>query len=177
MRRAKTHKSRSHTHTATYRGMDNTRILDSLLKRTKIFQDVLGITSEELSTLYEKAHAFLELNRFEEAQSSFAFLTKLNPFASDFWIGLGVSYLMQEQFMQAFDAFIMALTMEPDRYECYAYAIECCTQMRNFTQAEALVKQAVTYAKRHPRHEQSLIILEEAPRLLSQIEQAKLSRS
>lgn len=176
MRRVKrAHKSRTHTHVPPYKGMDNTRILDALLKRTKIFQDVLGISSEELSTLYEKAHSFLEMNRFEDAQSSFAFLTKINPFASDFWIGLGVSYLMQEQFMLAFDAFIMALTMEPERYECYAYAIECCMQMKNYTQAEALVKQAITYAKRHPRKEESLLILEEMPRVLMQIELAKSS--
>lgn len=159
----------SHAKTQGFRGIDNTRELDAILRRTKIFQDVLGISREGLSNLYEEALGFLDSGRLEEAQASFLFLTKINPFASDFWIGLGICHLHQEEFTPAFNAFIMALTMEPDRYECYAYAIDCCVQMKNYLQAEALLKQAVTYAKRHPSHEESSIILEEAPRILKQI--------
>lgn len=159
-----------------FKGLDNTRDLDAILRRTKIFQDVLGISREGLSRLYEEALGFLESNRVEEAQASFLLLTKINPFASDFWIGLGVCYLQQEEYTQAFNAFIMALTMEPDRYECYAYAIECCVQMKNYAQAEALLKQAVTYAKRHPSHQESSIILEEAPRILKEIALEKSSK-
>ncbi len=152
-----------------FKGLDNTRDLDAILNRTKIFQDVLGISCEELTALYEQALNYLDSNRLEEAQGSFLFLTKINPFASDFWIGLGTCYLQHEEYTQAFDAFIMALTMDPTRYECYAYAIECCVKMKNFSQAEALLKQAVTYARRHPSHEQSIIILEEAPRIFKEI--------
>ncbi len=152
-----------------FQGIDNTRDLDALLRRTKIFQDVLGISSEELSVLYEQALSFLDVGAYDEAQRSFAFLTKINPFASDFWLGLGASHLQQEEFIPAYDAFIMALTMEADRYECYAYAIECCKQMKNLSQAEALLKQAVSYARRHPSHEESSLILEEAPRILREI--------
>ncbi|MCE5294226.1 MAG: tetratricopeptide repeat protein, partial [Chlamydiales bacterium] len=119
------------------------------------------------------ALSFLHENRLDEAKASFSFLTKINPFASDFWIGLGVAHLLNEDYTPAFDAFIMALTMEPDRYECYAYAIECCTQMKNYSQAEALLRQAVAYAKRHPSHEQSYIILEEAPRIDREIQVEK----
>lgn len=153
-----------------FTGLDNTRDLDAILRKTKIYQDVLGISREGLSSLYENAFSFLESNRLEEAQASFLLLTKINPFASDFWIGLGVCYLQQEEYTQAFNAFIMALTMEPDRYDCYAYAIECCMQMKNYAQARALLRQAVTYAKRHPSHQESSIILDEAPRILSEIE-------
>ncbi len=155
----------------SFKGIDNTRELDAFLGRTKIFQDVLGITSEELTSLYEAAQAFLQANRFEEAKASFLFLTKINPFASDFWVGLGISHLTLDELPQAFDAFIMALTMEPSRYESYALAIETCIQMKNFQQAEALLKQAITYAKRHPANDQSSIILQEAPRIQFLIDQ------
>lgn len=175
-----TKQSTSHKHPQTkkrpFTGLDNTRDLDAILRRTKIFQDVLGISREGLSSLYEDALSFLDSSRVEEAQASFSLLTKINPFASDFWIGLGVSHLQQEEFTQAFNAFIMALTMEPDRYECYAYAIECCVQMKNYAQAEALLRQAVTYAKRHPSHQESSIILEEAPRILKEIALERTSK-
>ena len=175
MRRHKHTQKRAHTHAKQrpFRGMDNTRDLDAILGRTKIYQDVLGITREELSSLYEEAHGYLEANRIEEAQKAFGFLTKINPFACDFWLGLGACYLLQEEYPQAFDAFIMALTMEPGRYDCYAYAIECCMQMKNYVQAEALLKQAVVYAKRHPAQEESAVILEEAARISAEISVAK----
>lgn len=165
--------ARSHRHTPPFKGLDNTRDLDAILGRTKIYQDVLGISSEELSTLYEQASGFLQTNRLDEAKSAFAFLTKINPFASDFWIGLGVCHLQNEEFTDAFNDFIMALTMDPGRYECFAYAIECCMQMKNYVQAEALLKQAIQYAKRHPAQEESRIILEEAIRIAKEIAAVK----
>jgi hypothetical protein len=45
--------------------------------------------------------------------------------------------------------------------------------MKNIAQAEAILKQAITFAKRHPTYEESLIILEEAPRLAKQIADEK----
>ncbi len=173
MRKQKGNKLPQKHHKNSFKGLDNTRDLDAILGRTKIYQDVLGITSEELSTLYEQASEFLRSNRVEEAKSAFLFLTKINPFAADFWIGLGVCHLQNEEFNDAFNAFIMALTMEPGRYECFAYAIECCMQMKNPVQAEALLKQAVSYAKRHPAQEESRKILEEAIRIAKEISSSK----
>ncbi len=173
MRRHKGVKATHKQHKAPFKGLDNTQDLDSILGRTKIYQDVLGITSEELSTLYEQASEFLQMNRLEEAKSAFLFLTKINPFASDFWIGLGVCHLQNEEFKDAFNAFIMALTMDPGSYECFAYAIECCIQMKNPAQAEALLKQAITYARRHPSREESRKILEEAIRIAKEIASLK----
>lgn len=167
---------RVHPKKRPFVGLDNTRDLDTILSKTKIYQDVLGISREELSGLYEHALEYLQTSRLEEAQASFAFLTKINPFASDFWIGLGTCHLFHEEYTQAFDAFIMAVTMEPSRYECYAYAIECCVAMKNYSQAEALLKQAVTYAKRHPSYDESAIILEEAPRILKEIVSEKTTK-
>ncbi len=178
MRRTKSHKGRnkhipvqkrSHAKKHPFRGVDNTRDIDAILGKTKIYQDILGISREELSTLYEHANGFLLAARYDEAQAAYLFLTKINPFASDFWVGLGVCHMQHEEFKNAFDAFIMAITMEPSSFECYSYAIEACIALKNFEQAEALLRQAVAYAKRHPSSEQSAIILKHAPKIFEEI--------
>jgi len=156
-----------------FRGLDNTRDLDLILGRTKLFQDVLGVSPEELSHLFEQAMGFLQTNRIEEAILAFSFLTKMNSYATDFWIGLGAAQLINQEYAKAFDAFLMAITMDPSRYDCYAYAIECCIEMNNFAQAEALLKQAVTYAKRHHSRPDSALILEESSRLQDEINTKK----
>jgi tetratricopeptide (TPR) repeat protein len=167
--------ARVHHKKLIFKGFDNTRDLNAILSRTKIFQDILGISTEGLTALYEQALGLYESGRIEESQGAFTFLTKINPFAADFWIGLGMCHLQLEEHEKAFDALIMALTMEPDRYECYAYAIDACVKLKNYAQAEALLRQAVTYARRHPSHEDSSVILEEAPRLLKEIAREKTS--
>lgn len=156
-----------------FHGLDNTKDLDVILGRTKLFQDVLGLTRENVSSLYEQAMELLQLNRIDDASRAFSLLTKMNPYIADFWNGLGVSHLLHEEHKEAFDAFLMALTMDPSLYETYAYAIECCVQMKNFSQAEALLQQAISYAKRHPAHEESAIILEEASHLQQLIDAEK----
>lgn len=185
MRRSKSHKVRhkhphAHKHVSaknsSFRGLDNTRDIDEILGKTKIFQDVLGISREELTTLYEHALDYMYAARFDEAQAAFLFLTKINPYAADFWVGLGACHLQHEEYKQAFDAFIMALTMEPSSFECYSYAIEACIALKNYDQAESLLKQAVAYARRHPSNPQSPIILQHAPRIFEEIAQEKANR-
>lgn len=167
-RRRKPHKKQHF-----FRGVDNSRDIDVILSRTKLVQDLLGVSKENLSALYEQATGFLQQNRIEEAIMAFSLLTKFNPYAADFWIGLGVAYLLHDDLKLAFDAFIMALTMDHARYDCYAYCIECCLQRKDFNQAEAILKQAINFAKRHPNLEESAIILEEAPRIAQEIDEQK----
>lgn len=167
------HEQKSPPHPKPFRGVDNTRDLDLILGRTKLFQDVLGVSQEELSQLYEQAMGFLQTNRIDEAVLAFSFLTKMNSYAADFWIGLGVAQLINQEYQKAFEAFLMAITMDPSRYDCYAYAIECCNEMKNYAQAEAILREAVSYAKRHHSRAESALILEESSRLQSEIDARK----
>ena len=165
-----------HARKQQFKGLDNTRDLDFILGNEKLASTLMGFSQENTSMLYEQAMGYLQANRIEEEISAFLLLTKFNPYLADFWNGLGVAYHLHEEFPDAFNAFLMALTMDPSRYETYAYSIECCLEMKNFTQAEALLKQAISFARRHPRYEESAIILAEAPRMAALIE-AKISLS
>lgn len=132
-------------------GMDNTRDVDFILERFKIPQDILGLSNANLTDFYEEAVGFLWSHQLEEAREAFALLTKINPYVADFWVGLGLSYQKNEALRPALQQFLVALTMDPSRSDIYGYAIECCLQMQDFSQARAILDEAKICLRQHPR--------------------------
>src|SRR5207249_2240917 len=79
-------------HKRPWHGFDNTRDIDYILATTKLSQDVLGISGDRLSKLFQSAISLLHEHRYDEAIKAFELLSRLNPFVADFWIGLGVAH-------------------------------------------------------------------------------------
>lgn len=152
---------------------DNTRDLDLILEKDKPIQDLLGFSRDSITMLFEHAVGFLQMNRPDDAVLGFTLLTKLNPYIADFWLGLGIAYLNSEEYSKAQEALMMALALDPSRFEIYSYAIDCCIEMKSFRQAEALLEEAVLYAKKHRRAEESSFILHESAKLKEKIESYK----
>jgi len=134
-----------------WKGVDNTRDIDTILLKQKLYQDVLGISGERLTSLFQTAYGLLQEHRYDDAIKGFEFLTRLNPFIPDFWIGLGLSYEMFEKFDEALSSFFTAQTMDPSRPEPYEHAVGCCISLKNTVQAEVVVRLALEYVKKHPR--------------------------
>jgi tetratricopeptide (TPR) repeat protein len=153
--------------------VDNTRDLDQILDNSKLVQDLLGFSRDNVATMFAQAIGFLQVNRVEEAIQAFSFLTRVNPYVADFWLGLGLGYTHHEEHSRAFDAFLMAITMDPTRIDIYGYAVDCCIEMKHFSQAEALIEDAEGYARRHHRADYSKYMLQEAKLLKEQVESYK----
>lgn len=158
MRRGPVHKKAPKVHLRKaphpkkhWKGLDNTKEIDLILSRTKLNQDLLGFSGDYLSKLFEQAVGLLQAHRFEEAVQGFEFLTKLNSYVPDFWIGLGLAHSSNEAYKPALLSFLTAQTMDPSRIDAYSYAIDCCIEMKDIAQAEAILLQALQYAKKHHR--------------------------
>lgn len=153
MRRVKRPKSKKRSQfipkKKPFRGVDNTKDIDLILKKNKLFQEMLGVSNENLPSLYDHAIQLLNAHRYEEAESALSLLTKLNPYLPDFWLGLGLSYMGMASFSQAFQSFLMACTMNPYRFDGYENAVQACIEMNNYPQAQAIINQACQFAKRH----------------------------
>lgn len=131
------------------RGVDNSKDIDLILSKYKLNQDLLGFTSDYLSQLFEQAVGLLQQHRFDEAVKAFELLTQLNPYVPDFWIGIGLAHQACESYRPALSAFLVAETMDPSRIDPYSYAVDCCLEMKDMAQAEAIVEQALRWAKKH----------------------------
>ncbi len=153
--------SQIHVKIKRYIEVDNTKDIDLILAKGKLVQDLLGFSNEHLGRLFENAINLLAQHRFDEAILAFDLLTQFNPYISDFWVGFGLAHQANQNFLQALSAYLVAQTMDPSRLDAYSYAIECCFEMKNFDQAEAIIQEAFAYAKKHPRDDDSTKILKE----------------
>jgi tetratricopeptide (TPR) repeat protein len=153
-----------------WKGVDNTKDIDIILAKSKLNQDLLGFTGDYLSKLFEQAVMLLQQHRFDEAVQGFEFLTKLNPYVPDFWIGLGLAHSATEAFGTALSAFLTAQTMDPSRIDAYSYAIDCSIEMKDLQQAEAILLQALDFAKKHPHLEDVQGFIKELQLLQDRIE-------
>lgn len=159
--------------TAFLSRVDNSKDIDTILSKNKIVQDLLGFSGDSLGKLFETAIAFLRQHRFDEAVQGFQLLSRVNPFVSDFWLGLGLAHQGQGSFEQALSAYLVAETMDPMRPDLYAYAIDCCLEMRNIPQAQAIVNLGTFYANKQKRNEEGKILLTTIKELQARINAEK----
>lgn len=151
--------SRKQTKKKPFQGLDNTSEVDIVLQKTKLMQDVFGLTTEDISKMFDVAISFMQQHRFDEAIHAFTFLTKVNPYISDFWMGLGAAYQSQGSFKEALSAFIAAETMDPIRIEPYGFAVEVCLEMGDVAQALTILKQGYMYFKKHSKETEAKHLL------------------
>jgi tetratricopeptide (TPR) repeat protein len=153
--------------------VDNTRDIDIILSEEKLIQELLGVSNEKLNQLFEGAVQLLHQHRYDEAGQAFKFLIQVNPFVPDFWIGQGLIHQVSEDYRAAISDYLVAQTMDPSRAESYVHAIECCLEMRDIKQAEAILRQGLSYAKRYPSREESRVIFSQLKLFQNLIEDEK----
>lgn len=74
----------------------------------KTFQDLLGYTEESMEKLYKAAYGLFQQRKYRECTDAFTFLTTVNPFIHNYWLGLGMSEQMIEDYEAALIAYAMA---------------------------------------------------------------------
>ncbi len=121
-----------------------------LVVEGKTFQEIVGFSDETMEKFYETARQLYFEQRFEEAKTAFQFLTTINPYVSEFWLGLAETQQANQEYQVAISAYTMAIAMDPESIPAYLMAIECCLETQGFSQAYSFVKQALNYARSHP---------------------------
>jgi type III secretion system low calcium response chaperone LcrH/SycD len=83
------------------------------IQEGKSLQEILEFSDEKLEIFYQQASRLYQKNRFKESIEAFTFLTTLNPFVANFWLGLGMSEQRLEEYSDALLAFAMAMMADP----------------------------------------------------------------
>lgn len=135
---------------------------------TATAQDLLGISDDQLSSMYQIAWNFLEEGELADAVRSFTFLCHLHPYVPDFWFGLGKALREYGEPEDALSMLFVAETMDPSRFEFYQEAIECCLQM-------ALPKEAMHILHRLLAHRRTVESFPERKKEIRQLEERILT--
>lgn len=88
-------------------------------------QQMFGVTTPVLDRYYRTALKFLENKNWENARDAFMFLTFLNPYVHDFWVGLGIAEQSQSHFDKALQAYTLAEATDPEDPIPIANAFQC----------------------------------------------------
>ncbi len=133
--------------------VDNSQDVDLIAAKAKLMQDVFGFSNEDITQFFEQAIALLHGHRYEDAIAAFQFLTQVNPYVCDFWLGLGAAHQAIGHYQEALSWYMVAETMDPVRIDTYGYAVDACLEMHDIKQAKAILGIGYAYAKGHSRQE------------------------
>lgn len=110
-------------------------------------QDMLGISGEQLMTIFDEATQYLMLHDTQHAIRSFQLLCILCPYDADCWIGLGRAYREEGSYAQALSNFLMAETVNRSNSWAYEEAIETCIEMKAYEEARHILERYKKHRK------------------------------
>lgn len=122
--------------------LNDSESLAQRFQKGESFQDIMGLEPETMMEFYDAAVDLYEAEKWEEATNGFVFMTTINPYISEFWVGLGMSLMNQREHEKALDPFRWAIVVGPGEVQNYLYAIDCCLAMGNESLARSFVENA-----------------------------------
>lgn len=111
-----------------------TQFRNDLIEGSSV-QDILEYSDQTLANFYKAAYALFEEKRYEDATHAFLFLTVLNPYNHDFWVGLGMSLQMTHEYERAIDAYELAALADISSPVPYFYLAKCLFAIHDRTSA------------------------------------------
>lgn len=91
----------------------------------KTFQEILGFSDLMMEKCYKVAYSYFQQQRYEKASEAFTFLTTLNPTVFNYWLGLGMSEQMCEEYHSALLAYAMAAMIDVTNPIVHYHSASC----------------------------------------------------
>lgn len=150
--------------------LSDRKALEKALKAGQGGQLLFGFSDEEMEAFYKKAHQLLEEGKANDAIDSFVFLTTLNPFHFEYWMGLGAALQMAHDYEPAIDAYEMAAIYNMEHPLPYLYLGKCLFAIHDRKSALQSFELAIAYASDFEEYENILKDAENARDHLVQME-------
>lgn len=113
---------------ARLRLKEKEEVVEQLVNGTPSYE-ILGYSDAALEWFYQTSRRFLREERFNDAFDAFIFLTTLNPYNADYWIGLGMAAQMEGDYETAINAYEMAAIVDKGSPAPYLYLAKCLFAM------------------------------------------------
>jgi tetratricopeptide (TPR) repeat protein len=108
-----------------------------LMAKGEPLQDILGISSLSLQSLYKLSRYLYEHQHYEEAGGAFYLLSLINPSYHIFWIGLGNCEYFLRKYQEALLAYSFASQTNPSDPSCHLLVAKCQMALGNYSAATA----------------------------------------
>lgn len=118
----------------------------------KTFQEILGYSIQTMDKFYEAAYSLFQKQQYEEAADAFVFLTTLNPKVHNYWLGLGMSEQLNEEYDAALMAYSMAIVTNAENPLPHYHSATCYRAVHDKESALLALELAIKHAGDHENH-------------------------
>lgn len=87
--------------------------LQKEISEGKTWQDIMGFSESTMHKFYDAACRLYQRQEYDAASDAFTFLTTLNPCTYNYWLGLGMSEHLNQEYFCALIAYDMAAQVDP----------------------------------------------------------------
>lgn len=131
-------------------------LLRQHIQEGKSFQELLGYSDETMEKFYQAAYNLFQKQKYKEAAEAFTFLTTLNPERHNYWLGLGMSEQILEEFHGALLAYAMAMMSDVTNPVPHYHSANCYRALLDDSNALISLEQAIQQAGDKDEHKQLL---------------------
>lgn len=132
--------------------LENEEKLLEELAAGKSAQEILEFSDEAMAKFYGAAYQLFKYRKFADAANAFLFLVTLNPYNFDYWLGLGMSTQMCNEFDVAIDAYEMAAICNVDSPVPYFYLAKCFFAIHDRENALTSLDLALEYSEENEEY-------------------------
>lgn len=119
------------------------KILAKQVELGKTLQEVIGFSDQEIKEFYDIASELFEIQEYQVAKESFHFLTRLNPYVLNYWLGKGMCEHLLGEYEKALISYAMAILIDPKHPIAHYHSASCYQIINDAVSAKACLKMIV----------------------------------
>jgi type III secretion system low calcium response chaperone LcrH/SycD len=119
-------------------------------------QEIIGYSDELMEELYQAACEVFAEGKYSESQDGFLFLTTLNPYVYAYWLGLGMSHQLLEEYEQAILTYECASQVDSEAPLPYYYLAGCHLLLNHLDEAKKAIELAKIKCRDKLEHKELL---------------------
>lgn len=119
------------------------RAVALLPEKDRSNQKLLDVSDDVMNKYYEVARKLLDEQNWFDARDAFMFLSFLNAYVHEFWVGLGIAQQSQSKYQEALIAYTMAEATNPQDPASIANAFQCALALGENAYALFLLDKAI----------------------------------
>jgi len=115
-------------------------------ERGGTWQDLLHYDDNVLQTQYQKGYELYHKADYKNAAAAFSYLTLLNPYNYNFWMGLGIAKQSERLYEEAIVSYTAAEAMDPEHPLPHLHLAQCYYALTLREKAVEQLQKAVSLA-------------------------------
>ncbi len=122
-------------------------LLRKKISEGKVLQEIIGYSPATMEKFYYVAYKLFQHQQYQEAADAFIFLTTLNPYVFNYWLGLGMCEQLLKREEAALIAYATATLINVEHPVPHYHSASCYHALNDIGNALASLELALMYAE------------------------------